>query len=248
MSDLKISIIVPCYNAENYLEYCLSSCLQQTYENCEVIFVDNESTDNSYNIACTLKEKYPQLTVETAPNIYRYSWTEPVEKALEIISGDYFTIVGADDILTLDYVSNVVKKIKFSGEEVLCLQSAIQSVPPDGSPRLIGYDYKNIEELKYKLLHHCCVNTPTVFYKTTLHKKKLLHWDSEKYLGAADYDLYCELADNNIMIVSYNEWLGYIYRLHSDQATWGMVSAKQVEGLDFDTKIKTKWSERWRDG
>ncbi len=57
----KVSIIIPCYNAEKYIKESILSALQQTYENKEVIFVDNESKDNSLNIAMAIKKDYPEL-------------------------------------------------------------------------------------------------------------------------------------------------------------------------------------------
>ena len=47
---MKVSIIIPCYNSEKWIEECVLSALQQTYADTEVIFVDNESTDRSVDI------------------------------------------------------------------------------------------------------------------------------------------------------------------------------------------------------
>ena len=101
----KVSIIVPCYNAELYIRDCLISVLEQDYENFEVIFVDNESADNSLSVAKSVSKKYSKLIIDQAKNLYRHSWQEPVEKALSLFSGDYFTIVGADDIIDKEYVN-----------------------------------------------------------------------------------------------------------------------------------------------
>ena len=46
----KISIIVPVYNSEKYIEKCLKSLLNQTYKNIEILIVDNNSTDSTANI------------------------------------------------------------------------------------------------------------------------------------------------------------------------------------------------------
>ena len=67
----KVSIIIPCYNSEKWLEQCLLSALNQNYDNCEVIYVDNESTDKSMGIAYRLQEEYANLIIESAPNIYK---------------------------------------------------------------------------------------------------------------------------------------------------------------------------------
>ena len=85
----KVSIIVPCYNAELYIRDCLISALEQDYKNFEVIFVDNESTDNSLSIAESVGKEYSNLIIDQAKNLYRHSWQEPVEKALSLFSGDY---------------------------------------------------------------------------------------------------------------------------------------------------------------
>ena len=50
INDPKISIIVPCYNSEKYIVPCLEGIKNQTYSNIEVIVIDNESKDNTYNI------------------------------------------------------------------------------------------------------------------------------------------------------------------------------------------------------
>ena len=54
----KISVIIPCYNVENYVEKCIVSVINQTYENIEIIVVDDKSTDNTYETLKKLSEKY----------------------------------------------------------------------------------------------------------------------------------------------------------------------------------------------
>ena len=52
----KISVIVNCYNGEKYLNQCISSILNQKYQNFEIIFYDNFSSDNSKNIVKNFKD------------------------------------------------------------------------------------------------------------------------------------------------------------------------------------------------
>jgi glycosyltransferase involved in cell wall biosynthesis len=56
---MKVSIILPTKNNENTIKRCLESIEKQTYENREVIFVDNYSTDNTYKIAKSFQKKIP---------------------------------------------------------------------------------------------------------------------------------------------------------------------------------------------
>tara|TARA_R110000824_G_scaffold7532_5_gene34136 strand:+ start:3721 stop:4455 length:735 start_codon:yes stop_codon:yes gene_type:complete len=239
----KVTIVIPCYNAEKYIEKCLRSALSQTYDNFEVIFVDNDSGDDSLEIAERMLEEFPELQIDTAPNLYPFSWEEPVEKALSMATGDYFTILGSDDYISEDYVSKFMEKILESEEPVLVLQSAIKGI--DENSNLINQDvshtYSDMEEFKELLLQRCPVTTPSVVYKTDLHGKGIVRWLASEYLGAADYDLYFNLADNDIYIHPVGEWLGYYYRWHQDQATWGM----QKEPLNYDFMLQNQWREKW---
>ena len=107
----KVTIVIPCYNAEKWIEESITSALNQTYDNLEIIVVDNESTDNSYQIIKNLGKENSNLQIDTAPNLFKYSWEEPVEKALSFATGDYFTILGADDFIASDYINNIIKII-----------------------------------------------------------------------------------------------------------------------------------------
>ena len=56
-----ISIIVPAYNAEKYLEKCLESLVNQTKKNIEIIVINDGSTDDTEKIILEFKERYPEM-------------------------------------------------------------------------------------------------------------------------------------------------------------------------------------------
>ena len=108
MNFPKISIIIPCYNAEKWIEKCTLSALEQSYENKEVIVVDNESTDRSPEIVDILTKKYDNLIVSSAKNIYPHCWDEARSKGYELASGEYFFTLASDDFLTPFYIKNCI--------------------------------------------------------------------------------------------------------------------------------------------
>ena len=55
---MKLSVIIPCYNVENYLERAVSSVINQNFEDCQIIIVDDGSTDSSLQKALDLKNKF----------------------------------------------------------------------------------------------------------------------------------------------------------------------------------------------
>ena len=79
---MRINIIIPNYNKQDYLEECIRSCACQKYDNYKIIFVDNESSDNSLEIAKKYFSQYKaEYVIETAENIYPYCWDECLQKA-----------------------------------------------------------------------------------------------------------------------------------------------------------------------
>ena len=240
--NLKFTIIIPCYNAEKWIEESLKSALHQTYENVEVIVVDNESTDNSYQILKDIQMQYPTLKILTAPNLYKYAWDEPVGAALEIFTGDYFTVLGADDYISKDYVESIVQILSGNTHKIKLLQSPIMGIDSEKRHKgLLGHSYKNISEFKERLFKDCPVTTPSVVYSRELYDEGLIQWKGEKYLGAGDYNLYFEFADKNLFIYPVPRWLGYHYRWHHEQSTWGM----QREFSEVDVKIREHWKQKW---
>lgn len=243
MTNFKVSIIIPCYNAEKWIKNTLLSALHQDYSNIEVIYVDNESTDNSMKIAAAIQKEYPNLIIEQEDNIYPNCWDEPRRKGFQIATGDYFFTLAADDFYEKDYVSNCMRYISAAPDRIKVFQSALKSVSSDhpGPMGIINHTYNSIQEFKNLCMHTCPVTSPTVVYRRDLYDSGALSTFPEKYSGAADYDLYCRLADASIFIYPAGRWLGYNYRWHPEQATWDM----HKDPVNYDKSIQDYWGQQW---
>lgn len=93
-----ISIIIPIYNVEKYLEKCLDSILNQTYKNLEIILIDDGSTDNSPNICNSYCEKDKRIKIIHKNN---EGVSSARNKGIELSKGKYIVFIDSDD-----YVSN----------------------------------------------------------------------------------------------------------------------------------------------
>lgn len=105
-----ISIIVPIYNSENYIERCVNSLINQTYKNLEIILINDGSTDNSIKLCEAFAKKDKRVKIINKEN-------EGVSIArnigIENSHGDYIMFVDIDDWIdndTIEQMYNVVKK------------------------------------------------------------------------------------------------------------------------------------------
>ena len=100
MSDL-ISIIVPIYNVEKYLQECIESLLKQTYKNIEIILVDDGSPDNCPQICDEFLKKDKRIKVFHKVN---GGLSDARNYGLERATGNYICFVDSDDFVTEDYI------------------------------------------------------------------------------------------------------------------------------------------------
>lgn len=109
-----ISVIIPVYNKQKYLGRCLDSLVSQTYENLEIIIVDDGSTDKSADLIQEYAERYK--------NIYYYYQVNQGAAAarnlgIEKARGSYICFVDSDDIIFNEYVSYLYKLLEVSGAD-----------------------------------------------------------------------------------------------------------------------------------
>ena len=112
-----ISIVVPVYNAEMYLEKCIESILCQTYPVWELILIDNGSEDDSLRICKEYAKKDERILI-----IHQYQ-NRGVSVArnwgMEKVTGEYVTFLDADDWIAPDYLEQMIKTAKSTGAEML---------------------------------------------------------------------------------------------------------------------------------
>ena len=155
-----ISIIVPCYNTEDYIEQCLDSLIHQSYKNLEIILVNDGSTDD------TDAKIQPYLSDDRIKYIIQENkgLSGARNTGLDIMKGEYVCFVDSDDFLHKDYVKTLYENlIKTDADISICdfllyyddAPVDIETLPVeetlDVKSRDEGMDYIDTYGLKYIL-------------------------------------------------------------------------------------------------
>lgn len=101
---MKVSVIIPVYNVEKYLEECISSVLEQTLTDIEIICVDDGSTDHSYDILCKLQKKDDRIVILRQQNEFA---GVARNKGIEAAKGDYLVFLDSDDFFEKDLLEKM---------------------------------------------------------------------------------------------------------------------------------------------
>ena len=104
----KISIIVPIYNVEKYLDECLNSIVNQSYTNLEIVLVDDGSPDNCPKMCDEWAKKDNRIIVIHKEN---GGLSDARNAGLNAITGDYFVFVDSDDFVHKDYIKILTGEI-----------------------------------------------------------------------------------------------------------------------------------------
>lgn len=112
--NIKVSIVIPVYNTEQYISRCMESIVGQGLENYEIIIVDDGSTDRSYQILRDWESEFPQIKLFQNEKNMGAGFSK--NKGLRLCSGKYICFVDSDDWLKKDSL----KKLLDLAEETKC--------------------------------------------------------------------------------------------------------------------------------
>jgi len=119
--DIKVSVIVPVYNVEQYLEECLDSILGQTMKNIEIICVNDGSTDRSRDILCTYAAKDSRISIVDQEN---RGLSGARNTGIRHAKGDYLYFVDSDDYIAPDTIELCCRKMIDFRLDLLCFNAA----------------------------------------------------------------------------------------------------------------------------
>ena len=109
MKEELISVIIPVYNVEKYIRYCLDSVINQTYKNLEIIIVDDGTKDSSGEIAEEYAAKDSRIKVIHKEN---GGLSDARNVGLDVATGRYIAFLDSDDVISLDFYEYLYNMIK----------------------------------------------------------------------------------------------------------------------------------------
>ena len=176
--SVKISVIVPVYNAEQYLKICLNSILNQTLRDVEVILIDDCSADNSGKICDEFAAIDSRVTVIHKEN---EGAAAARNAGLLMATGEYIGFVDADDWIEQD-----MYEVMFANAQELCSDVVFCNYVTELSTATNKVDVNSGKQ--------------NIYRKSEIQKKFLPYFFGYEYSEIVNYKSYCSFADYNSYI------------------------------------------------
>ena len=126
-----ISVIIPLYNAEKYIEKCLGSILEQTFQDFEVIVVDDLSTDNSVSVVEKIAPRFKGRLRLVKRNRNSGAAAIPRNNGIRLARGKYIAFIDNDDMFTKNAFEDMYKAAEKTQADIVHAEKWL--IPKDGS-------------------------------------------------------------------------------------------------------------------
>ena len=206
MLEPLVSVIIPCYNAEKYIEKSVRSILNQTYCNIEVLIADDASEDSSVDIIEMLKKEDSRIRLIKHQTNKKIVYT--LNELIDIATGEYIARMDADDISLPERIEKQIRFMESHKNYAACGTNILEI---DINDNVIGGENyaASEQETSFAVRFFNPVCHPSVLFKADICKRN--HYD-EKYVYAEDYELWCRLIlEKRYKIGNIQEYL-FMYR------------------------------------
>ncbi len=227
MGEVKISVIIPVYNVEMYLDTCIASVTRQTYSKFEIILVDDGSTDNSSKICRMWEQNDSRIRYFGQEN---KGLGNARNQGIDIAKGDYILFLDSDDWLINDCIEKIVREIDKNEKDILLYNTKYYKTENEYMYSTQYCSFNVDDNLKSKVLLYGAVGAggkvikksfwqknnlfffPYCFEDSSLHPLLFLLTDSISFIQD---DLYCyrynrdgsittEMGNYSDVVLAYN--------------------------------------------
>jgi glycosyltransferase involved in cell wall biosynthesis len=232
---MKVSVIINCFNGEEYLKNSLESILNQSYKNWELIFFDNNSNDNSYEIFKSFNDERFKYFKSSS----KVSLSQARNIAVSKCTGEWIGFCDCDDVWHKNKLEFQVEKVKSSLDSKLALVYGKSSLIVENNYkkkinwRKLKYNLElSSDELFYKLIHK-----NFIFWGSVLINKKVfieLGGIDPELNQAEDFDIILKIAKR--YNVSFVQEEVFSYRIHQNNLTHSQID---LDFIEVDKILKT---------
>lgn len=221
----KISVIIPCYNAENFIQECIESVLQQDYKNIEIIVIDDGSTDQSVNALTPYLDKISLITQKNQGACVARN------RGLAEASGDFIKFLDADDYLADGILSSQAHKLRALDSQSIVFGDLIQKHPD----RAITRSYKTFDNQRMiETLILTGVITTSPLHRIELLKK--IGGFDPRFKNGQEWNMHIRLAASGVKFI-YDAKLVYYQRFHDSEDR----ISNQKAVIDWDYQIEKRF-------
>ncbi len=227
-----VSVIIPIYNAERYLEQCVESVLHQTYQNLEILLIDDGSTDRSGNICNALAKKDSRICVYHKLNGGSASARN---YALQKASGSYVAFIDSDDYIMPDMIETLVSGLESHDADIAACN--YDMVYENGKQRLHPVIFQSDMQLSPQEAIRCLLleKSYRCYPWNKLYRKELFRNITFPEGVTFDDIMTSYQLFRGAQNVYYVHKSLYSYRLHADSIT----QRKNKKPEDFNEMIRT---------
>lgn len=232
---MKISVVIPLYNAEPYIGRCLDSVLRQSYKNIEIVIVDDASTDASLSVVQRYQTQNPSVTIISHKQNKGAMMSR--KDGYTAATGECLMFVDADDTLPLDAVACLVAKQQETNADIVA--GNVEKIYVDGHkerlvenlpPHATGVDM--LEALLDEKVRRCLWGR---LYRTSLfHEHPLINLDNMTIYE--DACLLHQVVVNAHVIVTVDDTV-YQYNENMSSVTHRVYGIQQIESIIMANKI-----------
>lgn len=172
-----LSVIVPVYNRENLIEECLTSILNQTYEEFEIIVVNDGSTDGTADVVKRMKRADARIRLIEKVN---GGVSSARNRGLSYATGQYVMFIDSDDTIPEDYFEKLISAWEENNEEALILADSPEEAALNQGKGIEVFDRNGFFQVYFMYL----LNPPwNKLYKRSLIKEQELCFDESVSIG-----------------------------------------------------------------
>ena len=236
----KISVVLPIYNVEKYLEKCIETVLKQTYSNLEIILVDDGATDSSPQICDRYEKIDDRIRVIHKTN---GGLSDARNAGTDAATGEYITYIDSDDYVTETYVEYLYSLIeKYQTKMSLCTHTIVFEGGREVSLGEGGQEVLGTEKCLERMLYHDVIDTSAWAKMYAIDFAREIKYPKGKLFEDIGTTYQFFLASGEIAC-GYEPQ--YFYNVRKNSIVTGAFNEKKFDMIEMTDKMAKEVGERF---